>query len=96
MLAGQAGVATGRTSIGAEGVAARNGENDAVPRVGHTVAEMERDLIIDTLQHCLGNRTHASTILGISIRTLRNKLKQYNAQGVAVPEPGYESRRVAL
>ena len=61
-----------------------------------TVAEMERDLIIDTLEHCLGNRTHASTILGISIRTLRNKLKQYNAQGVAVPEPGYESRRVAL
>ncbi len=96
MLAGQTGVATGRTTIGADGGAARNGENDAGPRVGHTVAEMERDLIIDTLEHCLGNRTHASTILGISIRTLRNKLKQYNAQGVAVPEPGYEPRRVAL
>ena len=56
--------------------------------VGRTVADMERELIIDTLNHCLGNRTHAANILGISIRTLRNKLKQYNAEGVAVPMPG--------
>lgn len=56
--------------------------------VGRTVADMERDLIIDTLQHCLGNRTHAATILGISIRTLRNKLRQYTDEGVAVPQPG--------
>ena len=56
--------------------------------VGHTVAEVERDLIIETLQHCLGNRTHAANILGISIRTLRNKLKQYSAEGVPVPMPG--------
>lgn len=52
--------------------------------VGMTVAEVERDLIIDTLDHCLGNRTHAATILGISIRTLRNKLHQYTDQGRAV------------
>ncbi|MBI1985422.1 MAG: hypothetical protein HYS64_01850, partial [Rhodospirillales bacterium] len=38
--------------------------------------------------HCLGNRTHAATILGISIRTLRNKLKQYGEQGFQVPTPG--------
>ncbi|MFB3102627.1 MAG: sigma-54 interaction domain-containing protein [Alphaproteobacteria bacterium] len=56
--------------------------------VGHTVAEVERELILDTLSHCLGNRTHAATILGISIRTLRNKLKQYTEQGVPVPMPG--------
>jgi two-component system response regulator FlrC len=56
--------------------------------VGHTVAEVERELILDTLTHCLGNRTHAATILGISIRTLRNKLKQYTEQGVPVPMPG--------
>ncbi|HCY56578.1 MAG TPA: sigma-54-dependent Fis family transcriptional regulator, partial [Oceanicaulis sp.] len=43
--------------------------------VGRTVAEVEQDLILDTLDHCFGNRTHAANILGISIRTLRNKLK---------------------
>lgn len=56
-------------------------------QVGMTVAEVERDLILDTLDHCLGNRTHAANILGISIRTLRNKLKLYTQEGVDVPLP---------
>jgi DNA-binding NtrC family response regulator len=56
--------------------------------VGRTVSDVERDLILDTLDHCLGNRTHAARILGISIRTLRNKLNEYSADGVPVPEPG--------
>jgi DNA-binding NtrC family response regulator len=60
--------------------------------VGRTVADVERDLILDTLGHCLGNRTHAANILGISIRTLRNKLKQYGDEGIPVPMPG-EARR---
>jgi DNA-binding NtrC family response regulator len=55
--------------------------------VGRTVAEVEQDLILETLTHCLGNRTHAAHILGISIRTLRNKLKLYSDSGVAVPPP---------
>ncbi|HEX4182381.1 MAG TPA: sigma-54 dependent transcriptional regulator [Caulobacteraceae bacterium] len=55
--------------------------------VGQTVAQVEQALIIDTLSHCLGNRTHAANILGISIRTLRNKLKEYSEAGVAVPAP---------
>ncbi len=53
--------------------------------VGKTVASMERTLIIDTLKHTLGNRTTAASILGISIRTLRNKLKQYEAEGYNLP-----------
>ncbi len=56
--------------------------------VGRTVADVERDLIIDTLKHTLGNRTHAAKILGISIRTLRNKLNTYVQDGLAVPAPG--------
>ena len=56
--------------------------------VGRTVADVERDLIIDTLRNYLRNRTHAANILGISIRTLRNKLKQYSEEGYAVPAPG--------
>ncbi|MBV9076863.1 MAG: sigma-54-dependent Fis family transcriptional regulator [Methylobacteriaceae bacterium] len=63
---------------------------EAVTRalVGRTVADVERDLILDTLDHCLGNRTHAARILGISIRTLRNKLSEYVAEGIPVAEPG--------
>src|SRR5690606_34287144 len=63
---------------------------EAVSRsmVGRTVADVERDLILDTLGHCLGNRTHAANILGISIRTLRNKLNQYADEGVDIPAPG--------
>ncbi len=69
---------------------------DTVTRafVGRTVSDVERDLILDTLDHVLGNRTHAANILGISIRTLRNKLNQYADEGVPVPVPG-EQRKIA-
>src|SRR6202049_4475943 len=63
--------------------------------VGRTVAEVERDLILETLKHCLGNRTHAANVLGISIRTLRNKLNEYSADGMPVPPPGGGAPRVA-
>lgn len=43
-----------------------------------TVWEAERHLILDTLAQVAGNRTHAARILGISIRTLRNKLREYH------------------
>ncbi|WP_434622911.1 sigma-54-dependent transcriptional regulator [Azospirillum sp. B2RO_4] len=63
--------------------------------IGRTVADVERDLILETLTHCLGNRTHAANILGISIRTLRNKLKQYGDEGRSVPTPGNDERATA-
>ena len=56
--------------------------------IGRTVADVERDLILETLKHCLGNRTHAANILGISIRTLRNKLNEYADGGLPIPPPG--------
>jgi len=80
--------ATAAASVIESTTVAETDENATKGLVGRTVAEVERDLIIDTLQHCLGNRTHAANILGISIRTLRNKLKQYNDEGMAVPMPG--------
>jgi two-component system, response regulator FlrC len=64
--------------------------------VGRTVEDVERELIIDTLSHCLGNRTHAANILGISIRTLRNKLKIYSDQGFAPPPPQGGEPRAAF
>jgi DNA-binding NtrC family response regulator len=60
--------------------------------IGRTVAEVERDLILGTLTHTFGNRTHAANILGISIRTLRNKLKEYSESGIRVPMPGEGER----
>lgn len=62
-----------------------NKENVVESSVGRTVASVERELIIDTLKHTYGNRTNAANILGISIRTLRNKLKQYQEEGLDVP-----------
>ena len=56
--------------------------------VGRTMDDVERDLILQTLTHTLGNRTHAATILGISIRALRNKLRDYSAAGADVTPPG--------
>ena len=72
--------------------------SDTVTRalVGRTVAEVERDLILETLKHCLGNRTHAANILGISIRTLRNKLNEYADDGMPVPPPGGGEARLAV
>ena len=56
--------------------------------VGRTMDDVERGLILETLSHTLGNRTHAATILGISIRALRNKLRDYAQAGAAVTPPG--------
>ncbi len=75
-------------AAGAVGHAALAAEQVTRNLVGRTVAEVERDLILETLKHCLGNRTHAANILGISIRTLRNKLNEYAADGAPIPPAG--------
>jgi DNA-binding NtrC family response regulator len=56
--------------------------------VGHTVEEVERELILCSLSHYRGSRTCAARILGISIRTMRIKINQYAALGMEVPAPG--------
>jgi transcriptional regulator with PAS, ATPase and Fis domain len=50
---------------------------------GYTVREMEKELIFRTLKDVNDNRTHAAELLGISIRTLRNKLREYREEGSA-------------
>jgi transcriptional regulator with GAF, ATPase, and Fis domain len=49
--------------------------------LGRSLADVERELILETLVSCGGNRTNAADILGISVRTLRNKLVQYGESG---------------
>jgi two-component system response regulator FlrC len=54
---------------------------------------LEKRQIFTTLDHTKGNRTHAAKLLGISIRTLRNKLNEYgvNARDGAGEENGAEA-----
>lgn len=52
-----------------------------------TVADAERSLILGTLEEMRGNRTRAAERLGISIRTLRNKLTLYRSEGIDVVDP---------
>ena len=79
------------SSAAIQAEAAAPAEDMPAALVGRTVAEVERELILNTLGHCLGNRTHAANILGISIRTLRNKLKEYSEAGIPVPSTGSSS-----
>ena len=92
LLTGTPGAPSSATAMGG---AAGTDDGELASFTGRTVADVERSLIIDTLHHCLGNRTHAANILGISIRTLRNKLKLYHERGYAVPVPG-EGERPAV
>jgi DNA-binding NtrC family response regulator len=55
--------------------------------IGSTVGEVERELVLQTLGRCDGNRTRAARVLGVSVRTLRNKIRQYTADGIEVPGP---------
>jgi two-component system response regulator FlrC len=55
-------------------------QNKPQQLVGMTVKDLERKLIGQTLAHVDQNRTHAAKMLGISIRTLRNKLREYQQQ----------------
>jgi two-component system response regulator FlrC len=57
---------------------------------GKTLAEIERQVILDTLQQVKGNRTQTSRILGISVRTLRNRLREYRGAGFPITQVGME------
>jgi hypothetical protein len=52
---------------------------------GHHLLDVERALILAALERCGWNRTHAAKRLGISIRTMRNKITSCVAEGIEVP-----------
>jgi hypothetical protein len=63
--------------------------------VGYTIEEVERELILESLDQYCGSRTYTANVLGISIRCLRNKITQYAALGMAVPPPGLRGDNIS-
>ncbi|MET0710329.1 MAG: helix-turn-helix domain-containing protein [Tardiphaga sp.] len=61
--------------------------------VGSPIKDIERDLILETLSTNNGNRTASARALGVSLRTLRNKITEYSASGLDVPK--YATREEA-
>ena len=53
--------------------------------IGSTVEAIERELVLQTLARFDGNRTHAARVLGLSVRTMRNKIRQYGTDRVDIP-----------
>jgi hypothetical protein len=61
--------------------------------VGSSVRDVERDLVLETLANTHGNRTTSARMLGLSVRTLRNKITEYSAEGIDVPRHETKPRR---
>lgn len=55
--------------------------------IGRKMQEVETQFILETLRTHNGNRTHSAKTLGISLRTLRNKINEFNTEGLEVPQP---------
>jgi two-component system response regulator FlrC len=71
------------SEIHIEGFTSLQTKADTQLTPGRTILEVERELIYKTLEHTNQNRTHAARMLGISIRTLRNKLREYGSEGLS-------------
>jgi len=55
--------------------------------IGSKMRDVETHFILETLKSHNGNRTHAAKTLGISLRTLRNKINEFTTAGFEVPAP---------
>ena len=64
--------------------------------VGHTLARIEREFILQTLRSDGGNRTRTADRLGISIRSLRDRIRDYRCRGESVPEPANRPSQEAI
>jgi DNA-binding NtrC family response regulator len=64
-----------------------SGDNETlhIP-VGVSLADAERSIIFATLRHCGGNKTRAAALLGVSLKTLYNRLNAYRAHGLEEAE----------
>ena len=86
LLANSSTIAARDLPIEAASVSADNGWVDQLP-VGRPLKDLETRFILETLKHHRGNRTHAAKTLGISLRTLRNKINEFSSEGLEVTAP---------
>jgi two-component system response regulator FlrC len=56
------------------------------PIVDKSIADVEKELILNTLKKHNGNRTETAEVLGITVRTLRNKLNEFKKEGINIDE----------
>jgi transcriptional regulator with PAS, ATPase and Fis domain len=84
--AASAGASSGPLPAGAGEREERNDPGTIRFEIGTTVEEAEKRLILRTLEHTRNNKTRAAEILGISLKTLHNKLKEYGSKelGIAI------------
>jgi DNA-binding NtrC family response regulator len=83
--AGSAGAAAAAQPAAPDPGGTPAGDADAVKfQIGTTVEEAEKGLILRTLEHTRNNKTRAAEILGISLKTLHNKLKEYGTQELGI------------
>jgi two-component system response regulator FlrC len=59
--------------------------------VGSPIRDVERDLVLETLANTRGNRTESARLLGVSLRTLRNRITEYAADGIEIPRHATQS-----
>jgi DNA-binding NtrC family response regulator len=99
--------ATGNASAGnGRGYATHSNEEQAEARtqpievlhvpVGTNLADVERWMIFATLRKCGGNKTRAAALLGVSLKTLYNRLNAYRAQGLLMDYPGAPESEVEI
>lgn len=86
---GEESVAAGERNLAPAPVALR------IP-VGTNLADVERWMIFATLQKCGGNKTRAAALLGVSLKTLYNRLNAYRAQGLAMDYGLNDGQDVAI
>jgi DNA-binding NtrC family response regulator len=67
------------TTYGVQLDAAADSEEPVSFRPGMTLSQVERIVITETLRSCSGNKTRAAAVLGISLKTLYNRLNEYRA-----------------
>jgi two-component system, response regulator FlrC len=57
--------------------------------VGTSWVDIQRQVILETLRHCHGNRVRTSRVLGIAVKTVFNKIREYRAEGCDVTQSRY-------